>query len=153
MTTLKKGVNRMYCKQFINVPVFYKHNAGQHRQQVADFNLTGQIRRADKVPYNVGSDIPELNISVKSARFTLMSGKLCKAQDFDGIVNQYFAEVHSTEWLYVTEDLKGYFMNAEEFKSLLYQFCDLERESNSTIYKIRMGRENEEVTNWLQAQL
>ena len=143
----------MHCKQFVNVPVFYKHNAGQHRQQVADFNLTGQLRRADKIPFNVGSDIPELNISVKSARFTLMSGRLCKAQDFDGIVVQYFAEVHSTEWVYVTEDLMGYFMSADEFRSLLYQFCHLERESDSPAYKIRMGRETDEVIKWLQAQL
>ena len=46
-------------------------NNGQHSQQMLDYTLTGQIRKADHLKWDKGSDIPEYAMSVKSARFTL----------------------------------------------------------------------------------
>ena len=76
--------------------------------------------------FDSGSDIEELNASVKSSRFTLVNKTL--ADTFDETVNLYFETVHSTCWIYAVvleEEVTLYTMNADEFKSFLYAFTAL----------------------------
>ena len=127
-------------------------NFGQHAEQTLAFTLTGKIRKHDKLPYYAGSDIPEYHMSVKSARFGLMSGNLCEAQDFEGIVEEFFAKTASTCFAYVTQDMECFVMDANEFRCFVCQFCKIGREStkNGGRNHVRMGYEKKEVREWLR---
>lgn len=91
-------------------------NFGNHAEQCLTYMLTGELRTHDHIRYDKGSDIPEFHMSVKSAKFTLMSGNLCESQDFDGIVEEFFQKTASKQFAYVTKDMVAYIMTAEIFK-------------------------------------
>jgi hypothetical protein len=109
----------------------------------------------DSVPYDKGSDldIGDLHISIKSSRFTLMSGSLCKGcTTFDEIWAVYARNVHSNTFVYITNDYIVYMMNLAEFKQFVYEFCGLERESqkNGGYLKIKCRTESKKMLNWLR---
>lgn len=132
----------------------YKSN-GQHKEQALAYVLTGEIRKADKVPFYMGSDIPEYEMSVKSSKFSLMNGNACICQDFDGIVEEFFNRVKSTKFAYVTNDMVAYVMNIEQFRQFVYMFCGLERESqkNGGRYKVKMRAESKKTIAWLEKNI
>lgn len=73
--------------------------------------------------YDIESDIPEMNASVKSSGFTLTSKVL--ADSFNETIEKYFQTVHSTLWIYVIiigEEVTFYYMNATEFRQFLETF-------------------------------
>lgn len=112
----------------------------------------------DALPYDKGSDVEfgSKHISVKSEKFSLMSGRLCEGREtFDEICELYMTKVHSNTWAYVCKDGTTYEMNKEEFKTFLYLFCKTERESekNGGQVKIRMRTETKETLNWLASQV
>ena len=127
----------------------YKNN-GQHAEQLADYALTGQIRKADRVPFDKGSDIPELEASVKSARFTLAS--TLKGETFEEQLEDYFTRTASKVAVYVSLKLeKAFLMDMEEFREFIESFCKLQRSSSKNGGKpvIRMGTETKKVQEWL----
>lgn len=128
-------------------------NFGQHAEQSLAYTLTGELRRHDHVNYAVGSDIPEFSMSVKSAKFSLMSGGLCEAQDFEGIVEEFFHKTASKCFAYVTKELECFVMDMSEFRSFVNQFCILTHESskNGGRCKVQMRSESSKVIQWLQA--
>ena len=132
----------------------YKSN-GQHKEQALAYVLTGEIRKADKVPFYMGSDIPEYEMSVKSSKFSLMNGNACIYQDFDGIVEEFFSRVKSRQFAYVTNDMVAYVMNIEQFRQFVYMFCGLERESqkNGGRYKVKMRAESKKTIAWLEKNI
>ena len=93
--------------------------------EIADKSVRGLDANKDaNTPYDAGSDIPELNTSVKSSKFTLTSCVL--GSSFDEVVNRYFETVHSTSWDYVViidDEVIIYTMNAVEFRSFLNEFA------------------------------
>lgn len=125
---------------------------GQHAEQALAYTLTGEMRTHDHVPYTKGSDIPEFKMSVKSAKFTLMSGNLCEAQDFNGIVEEFFHKTASESFAYVTQNFECFIMNAKEFRNFICQFCGLSKEStkNGGRFKVQMRSESKKVLEWLQ---
>lgn len=129
-------------------------NFGNHAEQCLAYMLTGELRTHDHIRYDKGSDIPEYHMSVKSAKFTLMSGRLCESQDFDGIVEEFFQKTASEQFAYVTQDMVAYIMTATEFKEFIYNFCRLERESsqNGGRYKVKMRMESKKVIEFLKTR-
>lgn len=126
-------------------------NNGQHSQQMLDFTLTGQIRKADHLKWDKGSDIPEYAMSVKSARFTLATDLI--GETLEDKVNNYFARVLSTSWAYVTKDGTAYIMNAIEFKAFLLAFGTISRMSsrNGGQMAVKGGHESKKMVEWLMA--
>ena len=111
----------------------------------------------DSKPYNVASDVEtgKKNISVKSSKFTLMSGSFCKGlSTMDEIWTLYENTTHSDTFAYVTEDFSAYEMNIEEFKTFVYTFCTVQREcaKNGGACKIRCRAETKKMVEWLQAR-
>lgn len=109
----------------------------------------------DNGSYDKDSDVNcgSAHISVKANKFTLMSGSLCEGlESFDAIWNLYERKVHSNTWAYVTADFVSYEMNLEEFKSFVYEFCYLERDSmkNGGAMKIRCRAESKKMLKWLE---
>lgn len=99
-------------------------NNGEFAEVITKSVLGFEAKKDANTAYNEGSDIEELNASVKSSRFTLTSKVL--ADTFDNTVIKYFETVHSTVWIYtvVMEDTATlYTMNADEFREYLYKFA------------------------------
>jgi hypothetical protein len=146
---LKKGSLKMKVIKLKPIKRQYKNN-GQHAEQLADYALTGQIRKADHVPFDKGSDIPELEASVKSARFTLAS--TLQGETFKEQLEDYFTRTASKLAVYVSLELEAAFlMDMEEFRTFIETFCKLQRSSSKSGGKpvIRMGTETKKVKEWL----
>ena len=120
------------------------YNNGQYAQAIADFTLMKKDRVADSVKFDEGSDIPELNVSVKAERFTLalnVNGDTVTEQIAD-----YLNRVHSTGWVYVSKNGYGYGMNKAEFTEFLKIGCrssltDTSGRHSQPIQKVVRGSE------------
>lgn len=111
----------------------------------------------DHSSYDKDSDVNVGNrhISVKSSKFSLMSGSLCEGKtEFDAIWELYSTKAHSNEWCYMTESYIAYFMNKEEFKQFVYEFCSITKESqkNGGYTKIQCRKETKKMIEWLEAR-
>lgn len=107
----------------IQIERTYKNN-GSHREQLLAYNLTGEIRKHGSEGFDTGSDIPELDCSVKSAGFTL-SQKLQSTTKEEQIA-EFFSRSASKVYAYVTKDMQtAIFMDRNEFECFLYQFCSM----------------------------
>lgn len=111
----------------------------------------------DNARYDKDSDVNVGNkhMSVKTARFSLMAGSLCKeCSTFDEIWALYEKNVHSNSFVYITKDFTVYEMSLAEFKLFVYLFCGLERESkkNGGYLKIKARSESKKMLGWLAAQ-
>lgn len=142
MTTIKaREINRIYT------------NNGQHSQQVVDYTLTGNIRKADNHKWNEESDIPELNMSVKSARFTLAYA--LEGETREDKINYYFENVKSTSWAYMDTEGNIYIMNRNEFYAFL-MFCttmQLSSSKNGKHYVVKQNHETQKIRDWLAKSL
>lgn len=127
-------------------------NAGQRAQQDLDFALTGLMRNADSIPFDMDSDIPEYAMSVKSSHFTLVSANRVHGDTFDEIWDEYARRVHSTCFAYVCKDMSVYEMSLDEFKTFVYAFGYLDRQSekhgNGAV--IRCRAESKKMLRWLE---
>lgn len=130
-------------------------NKGQAAQQNLDNKLTGQIRKPDSCPYYMDSDIPELDMSVKSSRFTLASARCMTADTFEGQLDEYANRVHSNKFAYVGQNDIAYIMTLDEFLDFVRTFCTWARESkkNGGGYKIRCRAESKKMLAWLEARI
>lgn len=138
--------------QSLNIARTYSNN-GQHSQQVVDFTLTGNIRKADNHKWNEESDIPELNMSVKSARFTLAYA--LEGETKEEKINYYFNNVKSTSWAYITNEGIIYIMNRIEFYEFL-MFCtglQVTSSKNGKHYTVKQNHETEKIRQWLKARI
>lgn len=127
---------------------------GDAREKAVAMDHKARWYHHDGRRYDKASDVVdgELKITVKSARFTLMSGTLCEGETtMEGIWRVYELNTHSNMAAYVTEDFVSYEMTISEFKSFVFRFCMIEKDSgkNKGNAKIRMRRENDEVRAWL----
>lgn len=130
-------------------------NAGQAAQQNLDFAITGKIRKPDHVAFDIDSDIPECGISVKSARFTLVSASALTATTFEGQLAEYAERVHSREIAYVTKSDIAYIMTLPEFITFCTLFCTRQKESekNGGGYKVRCKTESKKMLAWFEAHI
>ena len=98
--------------------------------------------RHDNKTYMESSDlvVGDKRISIKSARFTLMSGAFCEGLNTVS---------------YVTKDFTVYQMNLDEFKCFVYEFCGLEKESekNGGGSKVRCKSESKALLRWLRSKV
>lgn len=133
----------------------YPNNFGCYAEQALCYALTGEIRTHDKVPFYMGSDIPESGMSVKSSGFTLASGRINVGDTFDEKIADFTSRVHSTSFAYVTQSLKVYIMTLDEFVEFMYAFCSLERDSkkNGGLLKIHCRKESAKMLAWFEAHV
>lgn len=109
----------------------------------------------DSKPYDRFSDCEkcDMRYSIKSSAFTLMSSSLCNGyKDFDSIWNLYAEKVHSNRFVYISNDYMAYTMTLSEFKSFVYTFCYMDRDSgkNGGACKIRCLKETKKMIKWLE---
>lgn len=73
--------------------------------------------------FDKGSDIEEINASVKSGKATLVNSVL--GNDFHSIKSEYFKRVHSTLWIFgviINDNIILYSMHKKEFELFLDTF-------------------------------
>lgn len=132
----------------------YENNRGKNWEISLDNHMGGNRTKGDNLSCAEGADMTwnGLEVSVKSARFTLMSGSLAKdCNGFDEIFARYTEIDKSDVVVYVTNDGDAYMMNHDEFKEFVYRFCGMERESkrNGGYWKIKARSESKAMLNWL----
>ena len=130
-------------------------NWGNHCEQALAFTLTGEIRKHDKVPFYMDSDIPEYSMSVKSSGFTLASGKVNMGETFDEKLADFFGRVHSDKFAYVTVSMVAYIMDRNEFEQFLRTFGYMDRDSqkNGGLLKVKCRKESKKMLNWFEARV
>ena len=122
----------------------------------ATYNIT-RVKH-DSKSCVIDSDVVagDKRISVKSARFSLLSASLCVGMtEFDEIWNHFVEIDNANTYAYVTEEFKVYEMNLDEFKAFVYRFCGLDRESskNGGGVKIRCKHESKAMLQWLEERV
>ena len=124
-------------------------NAGQYKQMARIYALFNRIEYPDKVPYNMGSDIPELFESVKSHKATLTSVKLGTTKN--EILEGFFKTVASKQfsWVRIIDDeIITYIMTATEFREFCELFGEFEQGRNRVYF-----REKKAMITWLEGNL
>lgn len=103
--------------------------------------------------FDKGSDLDNMGLSVKSARFTLAT--TLYGDNFQAKVADYFNRVHSTTWAYVAKNGDIYLMNRQEFMTFIFLFCILEKASskNGGQLTVRAKTESKKMLNWLEGQI
>ena len=126
-------------------------NYGMYAEQNLVYHFTGEVRKHDCVPFDKDSDLPEMNMSIKSNGFSLASGKSNRGNTLEEKLDDFFARVHSTQFAYVTLTHEVFIMNADEFRSFLNTFGTLtyESEKNGGYPKVRARKESKKMIEWL----
>ena len=130
----------------------YKNN-GEFLESVAKFHRGLEYLVNPATSYDNGSDIEELNASVKSSGASLAC---VYGFDMKTILDTYFANVHSTLWIYmvqIDDEITEYHMNAAEFRTFLETWAKLAKESGSGLLKIRMKAKSGKMIRWLEDQV
>lgn len=140
------------------VPYEFKSSAntpGQRAESNAHYLVNGVLKeKHDNIPFDIDSDIPEIHCSVKSSRFSLCSGSMLIAQDFEGQIAEYMARTASKVVCYMALNGYAYFMDMVEFEMFLRRFCDIAWESGKKSKKIRMkSKESSTHIKWLEAHI
>lgn len=126
----------------------YKNN-GEWFESVAKFHRGLDYMVNPNTSYDTGSDIEELSASVKSSGASLAS---VYGNSFTQILDTYFANVHSTLFIYmvaVDDEITEYHMNAKEFREFTTEWAGLARESGSHLLKIRFKKTSNKMLKWL----
>ena len=145
----------MYTITIKQIERFYA-NCGMHAEQSLAFTLTDEIRTHDKVRFDMGSDIPEYHMSVKSSGASLMSGRLCTRDTKEGIIEEFVARSASSLFAYVVADFSvAYVMTGAEFAKFCMAFSGLCRESqkNGGLPKVKLHNESQKMRNWLASMV
>ena len=99
--------------------------------------------------FDVGSDIEELEMSVKSSKATLTNEIL--GYDMDTSLETYFARTASTCWAWAVimdETITAYIMNAEEFKEFTKEWASFNKEG-----RIRYKSTSGIMIKWLEERV
>lgn len=129
------------------------HNHGMHCEQMLTYTLTHEMRDHGILPFDMGSDIPDFDMSVKSSRASVASGSLMKAQTKEGQIEEFLARCPSTLYAYVSFENVAYIMNKAEFRVFLelFGFMDVESSRNGNYKKLRIRQESIKMMNWFHA--
>jgi hypothetical protein len=123
-------------------------NAGEFMECAIKWAFGYAAHKDANARFDVASDIPEMNASVKSSKASLTNMAL--APTFEESVNVYFANVHSTCFIYgviIDGQLTVYEMDAATFRSFIYHWASL-NERGVIRFKATSGK----MIQWLENQ-
>lgn len=130
----------------------YKNN-GEFAESIAKFHRGLEYLVNPATSYDTGSDIEELNASVKSSGASLAR---VYGNTMEQILDTYFANVHSTLWIYISvidDEVNEYHMNATEFREFLETWGTLAKESGTRLTKVRLKKESAKMVKWLETRV
>lgn len=122
--------------------VQYKHNKGQHLEQLARYNMTGEILPADNKPFWVSADV--LNIQLKSGK-----AQACKGYDIDAYIERNAAEQYG----FCLADESGIvIMSPAEYKEMVLKYAEPTYDTKGEPV-LRFKAESDEMRGWLDVKL
>ena len=127
-------------------------NFGEYTESIAKWHRGLYTEVNPNTSYDTGSDIEELNASVKSSGASLAR----IYGTYEDITKTYFANVHSSLWIYVTvvdEEVTEYHMNKNEFKAFLDEWHEMAKESGSHLQKVRIKKTSNKMIKWLDERV
>ena len=128
-------------------------NHGEFLESVAKFHRGLEYLVNPATSYDTGSDIEEINASVKSSNASLAC---IYGNSKEQIIEEYFKNVHSTLWIFminIDEQIIEYHMNAEEFKIFLEEWANTAVESGSHLTKVRIKKVSGKMVKWLEERV
>lgn len=128
-------------------------NHGEWCESVVKFHRGYDYLVNPATSYDKGSDIEEMSASVKSSNASLAS---VYGATYEIIKNVYFANVHSTLWIYVQDvgdEIIEYHMNREEFEIFLDEFHEMSHESGTNLQKVRIRKTSGKMMRWLEERV
>lgn len=128
-------------------------NHGEWCESVAKYHRGLEYLINPATSYDTGSDIEEMNASVKSSNASLAC---IYGNTKEQIIEEYFKNVHSTLWIYIVnmdEQIAEYHMNAEEFKAFLNEWATTAVESGSHLTKVRIKKTSGKMIKWLEERI
>lgn len=126
-------------------------NNGELLELIEIFNYGFDIPKRN-LAFDVGSDIAELNASVKSSGASLAC---LYGETKEQIIAEYFKRVASTMWIWLefnqdTQIVTEYRMNRFEFEKFLNNFSVLATESKTHKTKVRFRKTSKKMIEWLE---
>ena len=124
-------------------------NAGEFTEIMVKAHMGFNASKDANTPYDRGSDIPEINASVKSGGATLVNMKLGTTDS--EFLDVFFENVHSDKFFWgvvVDDELTVYMMNADEFRP----FCENFGTINERGY-FRFRKTSGKMLKWLEAHI
>lgn len=143
--------NHKGAHYFINGSENAKNN-GEFAESVAKWHRGLYTEVNPNTSYDTGSDIEEMNASVKSSGASLAG----IYGSYESIKETYFANVHSTLWIYVVivdDEVTEYHMNATEFAEFLDNWHGMATESGSHLSKVRIKKTSAKMINWFEKRI
>lgn len=128
-------------------------NHGEYLESVAKFHRGLEYLVNPATSYDTGSDIEEMNASVKSSNASLAC---IYGNTKEQIIEEYFKNVHSTLWIFmvdVDEQIIEYHMNAEEFREFLEEWATTAVESGTHLTKVRIKKVSGKMLHWLEERV
>lgn len=128
-------------------------NHGEFLESVAKFHRGLEYLVNPATSYDIGSDIEEMNASVKSSNASLAC---IYGNTKEQIIEEYFKNVHSTLWIYMVdmgEQITEYHMNAKEFKEFLNEWATTAVESGTHLTKVRIKKTSGKMVKWLEERI
>ena len=128
-------------------------NHGEFLESVAKFHRGLEYLVNPATSYDTGSDIEEMNASVKSSNASLAC---IYGNSKEQIIKEYFKNVHSTLWIYMVdmgEQITEYHMNKKEFKEFLNEWANTAVESGSHLTKVRIKKTSGKMIKWLEERI
>lgn len=128
-------------------------NHGEFLESVAKFHRGLEYLVNPATSYDTGSDIEEMDASVKSSNASLAC---LYGNSKEQIIEEYFKNVHSTLWLFIVdidEQITEYHMNADEFRIFLDEWATTAVESGSHLTKVRIKKTSGKMVKWLEERV
>ena len=122
-----------------NLPPKYPHNRGQEAEYQLRYQTTGVICKADKIPFDEGSDIPEFDMSVKTCRYSLTYKELA-GNTVEQKMDDFCKRVVSTMFCYIDENDRIHLMPLSVFRTFVESFHELTYASDDHSKAIIRGK-------------
>ena len=125
-------------------------NGGEFAECIDKWARGLEPKKDDNTPYDVDSDIPELSISVKSARAGLTERKL--ADNLNEYIKIFFENVHSKyfDWVVIVDNIVTiYTMNKTEFRKFTKEFISWD----TYCKRPRFGVSSVRMVKWLESRV
>lgn len=124
-------------------------NNGEFAETVYKYALGLKAEKDANTAFDAGSDIPELNQSVKSSKATLCNEIL--GRDMQSSMATYFERCASTSWAWVVvvdDTITAYIMDENEFKEFMMSWANYNTESRIR-FKVTSGK----MIAWLEERV
>ena len=119
------------------MPRAYK-NFGQHAEQVVRYHFTGEIVKADNIPFSVAGDYDGMQIKTRKATICV-----------DMSLDEYLAKSAAACYGIVTEDFVLYVMTPVEFRAFAKMFGYTDYDNHTKKASLRLRGESVHMREYL----